>query len=87
MTINVTDEELRSYTATYLKEEIQAESLTRNIQAFAEFIDMAALSNGEEINYERMAGDCQISTNTLSHRGEIKEKSELYCGVIHFSNI
>ena len=58
-------EELESYVGTYLKEEIQAAALTRNIEAFARFIDTIALNNGKEINYERLASDCQVSTSTL----------------------
>ena len=44
-------EELSAYVSLYLREEVQNETLTRNIQAFAEFLDLIALSNGQEINY------------------------------------
>ena len=36
-------EYLRSYAETYLVEEVQAEALTRNIGAFARFLEIAAL--------------------------------------------
>lgn len=65
------NEELESYVSTYLREEIQAESFTRNIQGFAEFLDLAALSNGEEINFERMSSDCQVSPSTLKNYFQI----------------
>jgi predicted AAA+ superfamily ATPase len=58
-------EELRSYVGTYLKEEIQAESLTRNLPAIASFLDAIALANGQEINYESLASDCGVSPVTL----------------------
>lgn len=61
------EEELLSYTNTYLREEIRAEALTRNVQAFSEFLDAIALSNGEEINFESLARDCQISTSTIKN--------------------
>ena len=46
-------EELEAYIDLYLKEEIKNEALTRNVQAFSEFLDLIALSNGQEINYEK----------------------------------
>ena len=67
------NEELKSYVNTYLREEVQAEALTRNIQAFAEFLDAIALSNAEEINYEGLARDCQISPSTLKNYIQILE--------------
>ena len=39
-------EELNSYVNMYLREEIQAEAVTPNVAAFAEFLDLIALSNG-----------------------------------------
>jgi uncharacterized protein len=67
------EEELESYVGIYLKEEIQAEALTRNIEAFAEFLDMIALTNGKEINYASLASDCQISTSTLKNYIQVLE--------------
>ncbi len=70
-------EDLQSYVGTYLKEEIQAEAITRNIKAFAEFLDMIALSNGTEINYESFASDSQVSPATLKNYVQILEDSLL----------
>jgi len=70
-------EELQSYVGTYLKEEIQAEAITRNIQAFAEFLDLIALSNGKEINYESFASDSQVSPTTLKNYVQILEDTLL----------
>jgi len=64
-------EELDSYVSLYLREEIQNEALSRNIQAFAEFLDLMALSNGKEINYESFAKDLQFSPSTLKNYIEI----------------
>ncbi len=58
-------EELEGYVSTYLQEEIKAEAVTRNIQAFTEFLDIISLANGNEINYDSLASDCQVSPNTL----------------------
>ena len=122
-------EELEAYINLYLKEEIQDEAFARHVGAFVEFLDLIALSNGEEINYRGFSSDLQISpttlknyieilndtlvgfplpaytktkkrkaisrskyylfdigvTNYLCHRGEIKEKSDLWGKVFeHF---
>lgn len=64
-------EELNAYISLYLREEIQNEALTRNVQAFAEFLDLIALSNGQEINYENLSKDLQTSTSTVKNYIEI----------------
>ena len=43
-------QELRSYIADYLKDEIAAEAVVRNIPAFAEFLKIAAITTGELLN-------------------------------------
>lgn len=42
--------DLQAYAGEYLKEEIAAEGLTRNVPAFSRFLQVAALSNGQIIN-------------------------------------
>jgi predicted AAA+ superfamily ATPase len=56
---------LRAYVGTYLREEVQAESLTRNLAAFSRFLDVVALNNGEELNYAAIASDCGVPVRTL----------------------
>ena len=46
---------LRTYVETYLKEEIEAEALTRNLGGFIRFLDLAADSNLNIINYSTIA--------------------------------
>ncbi len=65
--------ELHSYVSLYLQEEVKAEALTRNVQGFSEFLDLVGRSNGQEINYERFAADCQVSTSTLKNYFQILE--------------
>lgn len=79
-------EELNAYISTYLREEIQAEALTRNIKAFAEFLDIIALSNGQEINVERLASDCQVSASTVKNYIEILEDTLLGFKVPGYTN-
>ncbi len=67
------EEELKAYTAMYLREEIQAEALTRNLQSFSTFMDVIALANGEEINFQSLASDCSVSTGTMKNYIQILE--------------
>jgi len=67
------DEDLTAYVDTYLREEIKAEAVTRNVAAFSEFLDAVALANGQEINYERFASDLQVSPSTLKNYFQILE--------------
>lgn len=70
-------EELNSYVSTYLYEEIQAEAATRNVSAFSEFLDLIALTNGQEINFESLASDCQVSASTVKNYLSILEDTLL----------
>lgn len=56
---------LSSYGQIYLREEIQAEALTRNLGSYARFLDVAAEASGQWINYSKLAGDSEIPKETL----------------------
>lgn len=56
---------LDSYIADYLQEEIAAEGLVRNLPVFANFLDAAALSDGDGVNFTNIASDCGVSANTV----------------------
>lgn len=58
-------EDLKSYTGDYLKEEIVAEGRTRNIPAFSRFLEVAALCNGQMINFTGIANDAQVARTTV----------------------
>ena len=47
-------EDLEAYTGNYLREEIAAEAIVRNVPAFSRFLTIAGLSNGEIINYSNI---------------------------------
>jgi len=64
---------MQSYIGDYLKEEILAESLTRNIPAFNRFLEIAALSNGEVLNYSNIASECGISSPSVKEYFQILE--------------
>ena len=55
---------LDAYVADYLKEEVAAEGLVRNLPAFSGFLDAAALCDGEMINFSNIARDCAVSSPT-----------------------
>ncbi|MBI2095676.1 MAG: ATP-binding protein [Candidatus Omnitrophica bacterium] len=59
------DEDLEAYVGTYLKEEIAAEGLTRNIPAFSRFLEVAALCNGRILNFSNIANDAQTARSTV----------------------
>ena len=61
----------QSYVGDYLKEEIIAKALTRNIPAFSRLLEIAALSNGEQLNYQKIASDCGISAPTVKEYYQI----------------
>lgn len=58
-------DELNSYVGDYLKEEIMAEALSRNIESFARFLQTAAISNGEILNFEKIGQDAQVPARTI----------------------
>lgn len=64
-TVSNASQRLRAYIDVYLKEEIQQESIVRNLQGFSRFLEVAAISNGEIINYQNVATDCGVSANTV----------------------
>ncbi|MCG2725743.1 MAG: ATP-binding protein [Elusimicrobia bacterium] len=69
------EDELRGYADLYLREEITAEALVRNISQFARFLDIMALQNGEELNYEGIASDCGVPARTLQNYVQILEET------------
>lgn len=64
---------LRAYVVDYLKEEIMAEALTRNVPAFSRFLESAALTNGELLQYKNIAQECGVSAPTVREYFSILE--------------
>ena len=56
---------LSSYVEIYLREEIRAEALVRNLGGFARFLDVIALASGQWLNYSKLAGDTEIPKETI----------------------
>jgi predicted AAA+ superfamily ATPase len=64
---------LESYVGDYLKEEIVAEALTRNVPSFSRFLEMAALGNGEMLQFSTIARECGVSMPTVKSYYQILE--------------
>jgi predicted AAA+ superfamily ATPase len=62
----VAAEMLRAYTGQYLREEILAEALVRNVAAFQRFLEVAALTNGQIVNNATIARECGVSAVTVA---------------------
>lgn len=58
-------EDLQAYVGTYLKEEVAAEAVVRNLPAFSRFLTVAALCNGQMLNYSKIASDAQVPKSTV----------------------
>lgn len=62
---------LRAYVNSYIKEEIIDESATRNIPAFARFLQMAGLAHGQQINFANIARECGVAASTVRNYYQI----------------
>lgn len=62
---------LHAYISDYLKEEVAAEGLVRNLPAFAKFLDAAALADAELVNNATIARDCGVASHTVASYFEI----------------
>ncbi|SCA62576.1 Uncharacterized protein SCG7109_AB_00430 [Chlamydiales bacterium SCGC AG-110-M15] len=67
------EEDLFSYTTTYLEEEIRAEALVRNVGHFSRFLELAAGESGKVLNYSKISQDIGVSHTTIAHFYQILE--------------
>lgn len=63
--INEAQDFLRAYAITYLREEIKAEALVRNLQGFQNFLEVAVAQYAEQINFSAVSRDCQVALSTV----------------------
>jgi predicted AAA+ superfamily ATPase len=68
---------MSAYLDVYLREEIKAEALVRNMKSFNQFLTIAAMTNGEMVNYNNIASDCGVSANTVKEYFSILEDTLL----------
>jgi len=70
-------ETLSAYARLYLKEEIQAEALVRNLPGFARFLPIAALFHGQTVNVTNIAREAGVARTTVTGYLDILEETLL----------
>jgi uncharacterized protein len=53
---------LNGYVGDYLREEVPTEGLVRHLPVFSEFLNVAALSDAELVNFSAIAHECGVSS-------------------------
>lgn len=71
------EETLAAYAQLYLKEEIQAEALVRNLPGFARFLPVAALFHGQSVNVTNIAREAGVARTTVAGYLDILEETLL----------
>ena len=66
---------MQAYISVYLKEEIAAEALVRKLASFNRFMEVAALTDGEMVNYNNIAQDCGVDAKTVKEYFSILEET------------
>lgn len=66
---------LSSYAGTYLKEEIQAEALTKDLEGFAGFLRYSAASSRQVLDRTRLAKDASIKSASAVRFFEVLEET------------
>jgi predicted AAA+ superfamily ATPase len=64
---------ISAYIGNYLRDEIVTEARLRDAGTFARFLEVAALTNGEMVNYTNIASDCGVSATTVKEYFQIME--------------
>jgi len=64
---------LDSYMRTYLQEEVQQEGLTRNLNAFARFLEAASFSQGSVLNMSEVSRECSVERKVVENYFNILE--------------
>ena len=70
-------EVLESYTQLYLREEIRAEAVVRNLPGFVRFLPVAALLHGQTLNVTGIARDAGVARTTVAGYLEVLEDTLL----------
>jgi len=68
---------IQAYIGDYLQQEIVEEAIVRQLDAFTRFLQVAALSNTEIVNYTNIAQDCAVSAKTVKEYFSILEETML----------
>jgi predicted AAA+ superfamily ATPase len=68
---------LNAYIGNYLQDEIVAEAKLRNVDVFSRFLQIAAITNGEIVNYTNIAAETAVSSTTVKEYFQILENTLL----------
>ena len=71
--LNLAKKLLSSYSMTYLKEEIQAEALTRNLQGFMRFLNLMAEKSGSILDFSKLSTRAKVARSSCIRFVEILE--------------
>jgi predicted AAA+ superfamily ATPase len=64
---------LAAYVGAYLREEVQQEGLVQNLGTFSRFLEIASFSQGQIINYSKVASESSIERKTVTNYFQILE--------------
>ena len=78
---------LQAYIGDYLQQEIVEEAIVRKLDSFTRFLQVAALSNSEIVNYTNIAQDCGISSKTVKEYFTILEETMLGFYLPSYTNV
>ena len=57
---------LRTYAALYVREEVQAEGLVRNVGGFSRFLEAVSFSHAAALNASNVARECQVERKVVT---------------------
>lgn len=66
-------EDLKAYVGSYLQEEIRGEGLTRAIEPFSRFLEVAGQVNTELVNFANVGNDAQVPARTVREYFQLLE--------------
>lgn len=79
--LSPTDEDrneiLKSYTNTYIEEEVRLEAQVRDLGSFLRFLPIVAAENGESVNFANISRECGISHHLVREYYQILEDTLL----------
>lgn len=68
---------LSSYAGTYLREEVQAEALSRSLEGFSRFLTTAAESSGQLLDFSKLAHQARVARASTIRYFEVLEDTLL----------
>lgn len=78
---------LQTYSANYIREEIKAEALTRNLESFARFFQESVLNVGQFVDYSKFSKRSKVSRHSIPRYFEILEDTLIGHRLFPFSDL